>query len=134
MPPRSLPHATCGAALPTGCPTLRIASKKSRGLPHSELMKIAVTLTAIATIADTGFVLRQHAGMHVIDAELTGDLPRRALVVAGDQNRLETGVTQRGQGLNCIGPERIAQGDNAERAHRARPQSPSARLPRALRS
>ena len=42
-----------GAAFTSGRPTLRIASKKSCGLPHSELMKIAVTLTAIATIAHT---------------------------------------------------------------------------------
>ncbi len=41
-------------AAATGRPTLRIASKKSRGRPHNELQKMAVTLTAIATIAQTG--------------------------------------------------------------------------------
>ena len=45
--------AGCGAS-PTGRPTLRIASMNSRGRPHNELKKIAVTLTAIATIAHTG--------------------------------------------------------------------------------
>lgn len=36
------------------CPTLGTASKNSLGRPQSELKKIAVTLTAIATIAQTG--------------------------------------------------------------------------------
>src|SRR5262249_839921 len=49
-------HAPCGTVAVMGRPTLRIASKKRRGLPHSELMKIAVTLTAIATIAHTGWI------------------------------------------------------------------------------
>src|SRR5260370_29071482 len=40
-------------ATATGRPTLRIASKKSLGLSHSELKKIAVTLTAIATLSHT---------------------------------------------------------------------------------
>lgn len=37
------------------CPTLLIASNKSEGRPHREFMKISVTLTAIATIAHTGY-------------------------------------------------------------------------------
>jgi hypothetical protein len=42
------------AAVPTGRPTLSTASKNNRGRPHSELKKSAVTLTAIATMAQTG--------------------------------------------------------------------------------
>lgn len=49
-----LAQAACTGAGTTGRPTLRIASKKRRGLPYKELKKIAVTLTAIATIAHTG--------------------------------------------------------------------------------
>ena len=37
-----------------GLPTLRIAWKNRDGWPHSELKKIVVTLTAMATIAHTG--------------------------------------------------------------------------------
>jgi hypothetical protein len=55
----------------TGRPTLRIASKKSRGLPHSELTKIAVTLTAIATIAQTEWIRpRARALTHGIEVDL----------------------------------------------------------------
>ncbi len=35
-------------------PTLMMASKKSAGRPHSELTKMLVTLSAMATIAHTG--------------------------------------------------------------------------------
>src|SRR5262249_26643961 len=50
------PQTSCGAMVTIGCPTLRMASKTSRGVPHSELMKMAVTLTAIATIAQIGWM------------------------------------------------------------------------------
>jgi hypothetical protein len=52
---RLLVQATCGALSAGARPTLRIALINSDGRPHSELTKIAVTLTAIATIAQTGW-------------------------------------------------------------------------------
>ena len=42
------------ASADMGRPTLRIASMNNAGLPQRELKKIAVTLTAIAAIAQTG--------------------------------------------------------------------------------
>jgi hypothetical protein len=39
----------CRAAFSTAYPTFWVASVKRRGRPHNELMKIAVTLTAIAS-------------------------------------------------------------------------------------
>jgi hypothetical protein len=47
-------QAGCGALSAGARPTLRMALTNSNGRPHSELKKIAVTLTAIATIAQTG--------------------------------------------------------------------------------
>jgi hypothetical protein len=54
-PDSGLPHAVFGISGATGWPTLRMASMNKDGRPHSELQKIAVTLTAIATIAQTGW-------------------------------------------------------------------------------
>ncbi len=52
VPPR---YAGVGlVAAGTGRPTLMMASKKSCGRSQRELKKIAVTLTAIATMAQTG--------------------------------------------------------------------------------
>ena len=45
-------QAAAGAGAPR--PTLRMASKKIRGRPRSELTKISVTLTAMAAIAQIG--------------------------------------------------------------------------------
>ena len=47
-------HARTALAVAGGLPTLEIASMNSNGRPHSELTKIAVTLTAMAVMAHTG--------------------------------------------------------------------------------
>ena len=47
-------HTRTALAVAGGLPTLEIASMNSNGRPHSELKKIAVTLTAMAVMAHTG--------------------------------------------------------------------------------
>jgi hypothetical protein len=54
--------------------------------------------------------------MHLVDAEITGYTPRRPLIVACDQDRLETGIAQRGDGRNGVRSERVAQRDATQRA------------------
>jgi|GEM_PF-4596893 len=54
-PRRYAASAACRSSLDSaGLPTLRMALKKSDGRPHSELMKMVVTLRAIAIMAQTG--------------------------------------------------------------------------------
>ena len=58
--------------------------------------------------------------MHFIDTDLTTHPPRGALIIAGDEDRRETGLAQSRNGIRSIRPHGIAQSDNTQRTPIAR--------------
>jgi hypothetical protein len=65
---------------------------------------------------DLGLALGQHAGADVVDPELVGDVPGRGRVVAGDQYRVRLGRAQPCDGLDRVGADLVAEGDDPQRA------------------
>ena len=77
---------------------------------------IAVTLPAVLELGDLdGLVLRQHLGEHVrvVDTGLRRDRLGGPAVVAGDHERLDVHLAERGHRLGRVRLQRVGHGDHA---------------------